>query len=460
MRKTIVILIVLALLGLSGVWAYQRFVATTDQPAQEREEAVVKRGSLTTLVNATGTVLPQRQTTLSFRGVGQVAEVLVEIGETVSAGQVLARLDTTEAEFAVRQAELALASAQTQLLRLQRPAAASDIAAAQAALQSAQAAYDKLLAGPSAEEIRVARANLDQAQAARDQAQRAYDLVANRPDVGMLPQALQLQQATIAYDAAKASYELAMRKPSAAELAAAQSAIAQAEANLARLQQGASEEDLLAARLQVEQAQLSLEQARHQLESATLTAPHTGTITLVGVKEGELTGSQPAFVVTDLSVYHIDVSVDEIDIGQVTVGQPVTITLDALPGTVLSGRVDRISDTSQLDAGVVVFKVTIGLAPTDAPLRVGMTASVDILTERRDGVLLVPNRFVRIDRTTGQTFVERLVGGQVQPVEIQTGARDESHSEVLAGLSEGDVLVLVKQSSREQLRSAFQMGRP
>ncbi len=459
MRKALITLIVLAGVATAALWVFQQAGARQEAPVVEREEAIVRRGTLLAMVNATGTVLPKEQTTLSFKSAGRVAEVLVREGQSVRAGDLLARLETADLEFAVAQAELALATARAQLLRLQQPPSAADLAAAQAALDSAHASYNKLLAGPSAEEVRVARANLDQAQAALDQAQAAYNLVADRPDVAMLPQALQLQQATIAYEAARASFELTMRKPSAAELAAARSAIAQAEATLARLQAGVSDEELLIAQLQVEQAQLSLDQARHQLEGTVLTAPHDGTITHVGIRPGELSGGQPAFILTDLSELHIDVTVDEIDIGRIAEGQAVTVTLDALPGQVLRGWVEQIADTARLDSGVVTYGVTVRLEPTEAPLRAGMTATVEIVTERRENVLLIPNRFIRVDRTTGQAFVDRPAGDRVQPVEIQIGLRDELSSEVLAGLNEGDVIVLVKGSSREQLQSIF-MGSP
>ncbi len=460
MRKTLITLIIVIALAAVGIWAYKNYLAQPDEPLEEREEAVVQPGSLVAMVNATGTILPEKQTTLSFKTPGRVAEVLVQEGQTVRAGETLARLETIDLEFAVAQAELALDTAQAQLLRIQRPPSEYDLAAAQAAVDSAQASYERLLAGPSDEEIQVARASLEQAEAALAQTQLAYDQVADRPDIAMLPQALQLEQATIAYESAKASFDLAMRQPSEAELAPARSAIVQAEAALARLQEGVSDEDLLLTQLQVEQAQLSLDQARHQLEGTTLTAPHDGTITLVGIKEGELSGGQPAFILTDLSQFHVDILVDEIDIGRVAVGQPVTITLDALPGETLSSQVNEIAQTAQLDSGVVTYKVTIRLAPTaaDVPLRTGMTTNVDIVTERRDDVLLVPNRFVRIDRTSGKATVDRDDDGQVQAIEIQIGLRDEMHSEVLAGLSEGDTVVLIKQSSRDQLRSM--MGPP
>ncbi len=460
MRKTLFTLIIIAALATAGVWAYQNFFAQAEQPQQEREEHVVSRGTLAAMVNATGTILPEKQTTLSFKTPGRVAEVSVQEGQTVHEGDVLARLETTDIEYAIAQAELALETAQAQLLRLQRPPSEQDIAAAEAALESARASYRRLVAGPSKEEVQVARANLDQAQATRDQAQAAYDQVADRPDVAMLPQALQLEQATIAYETARASFDLTMRAPSEAEVAAARTAIVQAEANLARLQEGISDEDLLVAQLQVQQAYLSLDQARNQLEGTILVAPHDGTITLAAIQAGELSGGQPAFILTDLSRYHIDVTVDEIDIGRISAGQPATITLDALPGETLTGQVEQIADTAQLDTGVVTYRVTTQLDPTDAPLRVGMTANVDIVTERRDSVLLVPNRFVRIDRTTSQTFVDRAYGDQVQPIEIQIGLRDEAVSEVLAGLNEGDTVVLIKESSREQLQRVMQMGPP
>ena len=82
-----------------------------------------------------------------------------------------------------------------------------------------------------------------------------------------------------------------------------------------------------------------------------------------------------------------------------------------------------------------------------------MTASVQIVTERREDVLLIPNRFVRIDRATGQTFVDRRTGDQIQPVKVQLGLRDEFSSEVLSGLHEGDVIVLTKESSRDELEN-------
>ena len=461
MLKFFIILVVVAVLGVAGWWVYDNYLAPAQEPQQQREEVDVERGTLLAMVNATGTVLPEKQTTLSFQTPGRVAEVLVEEGQFVAAGAPLARLDTADLQFAISQGEVALATAQAQLLSMQREPAEYDIAAAEAALSSARAAYRRLLAGPSEEEITVARTNLDQAQAALRQAQAAYDQVADRPDVAMLPQSLQLEQATAAYEAAQASFDMAVGEPTNDQVAAARSAVVQAEAALARLQEGVQEEDLVLAQLQVEQAQIGLQQAQHQLQGTELQAPHDGVVTFVGVRQGELSGGQPAFILTDLSEYHLEVVVDEIDIGRVAAGQPVTITLDALPDEILGGEVTQVADTALPEALVVSYLVTVRLAPTGAPLRAGMTANADLVIERREDVLLVPNRFIRIDRATGRVYVDKLIDGQVSPVEIQTGLRDETYSEILAGLEEGDVVVLVQESTGTQLRQTMQeMGPP
>jgi multidrug resistance efflux pump len=304
MRRVLIILIILVAFGVAGIWIYQTyFQPAEDLSLLDREEHVIEAGTLSAIVNATGTILPEGQTTLSFKNPGRVAQVMAEEGQAVSEGEVLARLETADLAYAVSQAELALASAQAQYLRLQRPPAQQEIASAEAALESAEASYRRLRAGPLPEEIQVSRTSLDQAAATLAQAQSAYDKVADRPDVALLPQALQLEQATVAYEATKASFDLTMRGPTEAELAGARSAIAQAEAALARLLEGASDEDLLVAQIQVQQAQLSLDQARHQLDGTELMAPHPGTITFVGIQEGELAGGQPAFVLTDLSLW-------------------------------------------------------------------------------------------------------------------------------------------------------------
>jgi HlyD family secretion protein len=153
----------------------------------------------------------------------------------------------------------------------------------------------------------------------------------------------------------------------------------------------------------------------------------------------------------DDSVFHIDVEVDEVDIGQVEVGQSAFIELDALPGQGLTGSVTSISPIAAAEAGdVVSYIVRVDLDPAEVPLRSGMTATVDIVVEELEGVLRIPNWAIRIDRRTGDTYVniQGPDGGLVE-VDVELGLRGDAYSQVVSGLEKGqEVLVSLE---REEL---------
>jgi HlyD family secretion protein len=192
----------------------------------------------------------------------------------------------------------------------------------------------------------------------------------------------------------------------------------------------------------VDQAAVALEMARAELEKTTLIAPFDGVVTAVNVREEELTpATVPAVVLEDMSELQIVVDVDEIDVARIDEGQEVTIGVDALPGEVVSGHVERIAPAASQMSGVVVYQVTIVLDKTDLPLRVGMSATAEITTRRLEEVLLVPNWAIRIDRGTGRTFVNLLRADTVEEVEIEVGVRGRDVSEASLGLENGDVVV-------------------
>jgi len=452
----VTIILILAVVIGASLYSYQLFAQEKTPEAPDFETVVVERGTLLSTVSASGTIQPEAQALLSFKSAGRVAEVLVQEGQRVRAGDVLARLETAELELALAQAEAGLAISRARLAQVEAGPDPSELAAAEAALASAQAAYRELLRGPSEDELEVAKGNVERARLALQQAQAAYDEVAHLPNVAMLPQSLQLQQATLEYELAQANYRIATRGPTEAQKAAALAQIAQAQATVDRLKRGASPEELEIARAQVRQSEVAVEQARLALEGAVLTAPFEGVITAVNIKPGEMASSaRPALELTDLSRFHIDANVDEIDIGSVAVGQEATISLDALPNVQLRGRIVSIAPTASPEMGVISYRVRIEIDPTDAPLRVGMSATAHIITARAENVLLVPNRLIQIDRESDKAYVERVEGGLPVRVEVQIGMRNEQQSEIVAGLKEGDVLALRKVSSLERLRQSF-----
>lgn len=514
MRRGLIVIAVLVILIGGTWWGYTRQTSSAaETPSEEGEQVIVQRGTILATVEASGNLAVNRQVVLTFRTPGQVAEVLVEEGDQVREGDVLARLDTADLELAVRQAEINLKIAETQLAKARRPGTPAEIAAAEAALKSAQENLARVKAGPSPEEIAAARAQLEAAEAALQrllagpdeaqiaqaaaslklaeanlsQAQAAYDAVAHLPNVAMLPQALQLEQATIEYERAKAVYEQTIQgptedqieqaraqveqaranlqrlleSPTPADIAAAESQVAQAEANLRRLTEGASPEDIEIQQAQVEQARLALEQARLNLEGAEIRAPFDGTVVAVGVKEGEMASSAtPAITLADLSRFELRVTVDELDVGLVREGNPVTVTLDAYRDTPMSGTVIYVAPVPEAQQGVVSYPVRIelDLSTAPGPLRAGMTASAEIIVRTLEDVLIVPNRAISFDRTTGAPTVLKLENGTPVPVEIAIGLRGKTHTEVVAGLQEGDVILIPGVNRREQLRQELGPG--
>jgi RND family efflux transporter MFP subunit len=232
--------------------------------------------------------------------------------------------------------------------------------------------------------------------------------------------------------------------------AAAQRDVAQAQLDL--LLEGVSEEQIEAVEAQVAQARVALKQAELSLEQATLVAPFEGVVAAVNVTIGEqASAGLPAVTMVDKSECFITVSVDEIDVAQIEKGQAAEITLDALPETTITGTVKRIAPASGLEEGIVTYDVTIGLAPTDAPIRVDMTANATILVDELDDVLQIPTWVVRVDPDSGQAYVHRRVGDKIERVDVKLGVRHQGTVQVLDGLTEGDEVVRLPESETVQL---------
>jgi HlyD family secretion protein len=461
MRRALTIIIVLAVVVAASWFGYEQFGKAKAQAAPDYETVTIGRGDISSTVSATGSVLPEREANLNFQGAGTIAKVAVKAGDRIQTGQVLAELDTTDLELAVRQAEIGLRQTEAQLKQLSEGPDASDVAAAVAALDSAKAAYTQVLKGSDKDQLAAARAQVEQARVSLEQAQQAYDKIKDQPNAGMFPQSQQLQVATINYDTAQANYRVTTRGANASQLAAAQAQIAQAESALDRLKRGASAAQIEIAQAAVDQSQLAVEQAKRRLDNARITAPWDGIVTAVNAVEGTLAGGLggPAIQIADAGKYHLDVQVDELDVAGLAEGQTVTVEVDALPEQKLTGSLISVAPSAaSTSTGGVSYKVRIDIDPTDAALRAGMSATATILASNRADVLLVPNRAVQIERDSGQTFVERLTDGVPQKVEVRLGLRTEQQSEVRDGLAEGEQVIIRNRSSLEKLQQTFQGG--
>ena len=173
-----------------------------------------------------------------------------------------------------------------------------------------------------------------------------------------------------------------------------------------------------------------------------IVAPFDGVITHVNIKAGGSSGSGSAIELADVSRYHVNVLVDETEISQVQPGQLSQITVDALSGIMLTGKVAAIDPAGQVVQGVVNFNVRIDLDPTAAPIKLDMTTNTRIIGESHANVLAVPINAIRSDGS-GSPFVIVLdqQSGQ-RMVAVKTGLTQGKLTEVSGDLQAGEQVLI------------------
>lgn len=500
MKRTIQRLLPFLLLLLLGIITACRGTAGQTQDVDTSNTAVAFIGDLAASATASGQVTPSREAQLSVSTPGLVTQVHVRVGDSVEAGDVLLRLDSSDLALNVANMEQALAIQEANLADLTATPAEADVAAAAAAVTSAQAQLDELLAGPSEEEIEISEASVQSAQASVSSA--SADLASTQDSIKesqiLAAQAAlyaaQQQQEAIAEENAKspnaqnhqalleanqavadaqatldelmagpnvdaaangvasaqaklegsqADLNLTLAGPTAVERANAEAQLASAQAQLDDLLAGPTDEAIRAAEAEVAQAQLNLADAQERLDKATVTAPFWGVVTAVNFSEGELASGVVVELVDNNSL-EVVLSVDEVDIADYTVGQPATITLETWPDTPIDGTISLIAPSaSQSNSALVSYDVHVALGDTDLPVRVGMTANANLITEARQGVLLLPNQAIQADRQAGKYFVTLLkADGSTERVEVTIGLRDAENTQIVSGLVEGDEVVI------------------
>jgi len=508
MRRTILIILIVIILAGGGYWLFRQQQLSQEQAVEILREAVVERGTIAATVNATGSIEPEAFASLSFGAPGTVRQVNVIRGQQVSAGDILAALNADELSLALQQAEDALRIQQLTLEQAQNgepseatlAAAQADIdaangnlavaeaqlAAAQAAVSQAVAQKNILLAGASESQIAAAEQQVTAARLQQEAAQNAYnqnllcvtitDATGQQqlecPGLGPAEQQLRisLESANAALELAQAQLTDLQSGPRPADIQAADAAIAaanaqvagaeggvvvaeanvaRAEAAYARLLEGPTETEIAILEAQVAAAETNRDLAQLALEQATIVAPMDGEIANILINAGEQTApGAPAIMLVNKEAFHIEVSVDEIDIDQIALEQLVEITLDAIPDQIVNGRIVDIAPTAvATGAGVVTYLVTINIEPGQTiPLRPGMTANASIVVEEIEDVLIIPNWSVRLDRESGLAFVNKLTAdGQIVEVPVETGLRNEQFSELLSGLEAGEIVVVTNE---------------
>lgn len=192
----------------------------------------------------------------------------------------------------------------------------------------------------------------------------------------------------------------------------------------------------------IEDAELALADAERALRNASILAPRGGIILETTVREGDLVNpSQPVVTLYAREDLQVIANVDELDLVNVQPDAEALLRLDAFPDREIIGQVVATAPLAREQGGATVFATTISMQiPDDVDIRPGMNADITIVTEARDGVLLIPQSTIR---TVGnRTFVQVIDnGGQVER-EVELGYRSAGLAEVVSGLDEGDELAI------------------
>ncbi|MCA9535786.1 MAG: efflux RND transporter periplasmic adaptor subunit [Myxococcales bacterium] len=390
MKRALIAALVLAVIA-GGVYFFWFRAASDDDRPQETVR--VRRGDLVEYAGATGVIRPNVQVEIRSRESGEVVEVLVEEGQLVEAGTPLIRLDPFDTDRAV---DGSLAEQRRALAQLREARAALEVAEAEA------------------------------------------------------------RQAGVTNEVSTRGQSLGLVSTESARSSEHQQTVAERQVEMRRAQVAAAQAALASSRLNVADAQ-------RRREATVLVAPITGTVLSVNVERGSMVssavtnvgGGSAIMTLADLSDLRVIGAIDEAQIASVAVGQEVEIRVDAYRSTVFAGRVERVSPLGTNTSNVVTFDVEIVVTDERAAqLRSGMSANVEIVTNRQSGVLLIP-------LTAVQSFGDEhtILRADGSPHNIVTGGTDGTSVVVTSGLNEGDEISADPTRPREEPSGGGSGGR-
>ncbi len=208
-----------------------------------------------------------------------------------------------------------------------------------------------------------------------------------------------------------------------------------------------SDQQLDTAQTDYRVAQAVYDDTVSQLDDTVIKSPLDGVVIGKPIPAGQAVApgiSSPMVLMTvaDLTKMQIQTQVDESDIGQVQVGQPVTFTVDAYPGQSFTGAVSNVSQKATVQQNVVYYNVLVDVDNPGGLLKPTMTARVLIKTAESKNTIIVPLSVVKT--INGQPTVAVVNGTQTQNVPVTTGLANDDKIEILSGLADGDQIVAPK----------------
>ena len=483
--------VVIAAAG-AGYWFFMR------NKGAQYQFIEVTRGSITETVSATGNTTPISDVSLGFQNSGTIARTYYALGSSVPAGAVIAELSSDSLHAALEQAQANLASAQANLSALEAGTRPEQISIDQNAVAQAQTSLANAIASAYASSDSAVHASADQfftnprnasaalsftvpdatlsnrlvqERIALEPELAAWGTQVSSPSFGtgdMLSneaQAAQTLSAVNAFlnDASAAlttasqsgtlgvatavSYQTsvtAARTSVTAALSAlttAKTALVGASGTLALAQAGSTAEAIAAQQAQVEQASAGVASAEANLRGSQIIAPMSGIVTQQDAKAGQFAApGTPLVSIIGSGGFEVDAGVSETDVGKLAMGDPVSMTLDAFPGETFAGRVFYIAPAQTDSQGVISYEVKVSFDKPDSRLKSGLTANLDIVTKKKEGVLILP-QYAIVQNDSG-TFVETLAGKTATTTPVRLGISDQNGNvEVVSGVTLGERVI-------------------
>lgn len=363
----------------------------------------LKRGDMLISVSATatGTVESEAEVNLRAEVPGRILRLLVDEGDRVTRGQVVAELDPQEVE-----AQLGLARA--------------ELATARARLEEEQAGVVMLR-----ERIRT---RIQETRATRERAARDLERLKALLAEGAISRQ-QMDQAQAEFEVAAAAHEAALAD---------------------RDQVAVKEHQVAAGRAAVAQREAQVRLVDVQRWRMTIRSPIAGLVTRRLANEGEVVGlgggstitlGGPLFILVDLDRLYVRATIDEFDARQIRLDQEARVSLEALPGRTLRGRVYKISPAVSGERQEArTFSIRVALEEGKEVLKPGMSADVEVIVARRQNALFVPSQAI-LERE-GKRWVYRTTDGRARLVPVKVGENNWQSTEILEGLREGDQVVI------------------
>jgi HlyD family secretion protein len=353
----------------------------------------VKQENLTLEIQASGTVRPIESVNISPKTSGRLTELLVEKGDRVKEGQVIARMEDTEIRTQLIEAQANLSRQEARLAELLAGSRPEDIAQGLARLSQTEARLAQLLAGSRLEDIAQAQAQLEAAQAKERLAiarlERNRQLLAD----GAIAQD-QLDEATADAESAAANSQEAINQ-------------------LAKLKNGSRPQEIAQARAEVAVAKAQVLRVQSQMQDSVVVAPFSGLITQryasIGAFVTPTTSASSSASATSTSIVALATGLEilaelsEVDISKIKVGQMVQIRTDAYPQKVFQGRVRLIAPEAVRTNNVTSFQVQIAIETGQEKLLSGMNVRLTLLGSSIPQALVVPN--VAVLTQNGKTGV-------------------------------------------------------